>query len=58
MNKLLGLNIELHVDPNGKLRITTKGDIGDIYTIVGFKVKKYKGKEFIFPVLRVEMPKK
>ena len=58
MNKLLGLNIELHIDCSGKLRITTKGDIGDIYMVVGFKVKNYKGKEFIFPLLKVEMPKK
>ncbi len=58
MNSLLGLNIELHIDHRGNLKVTTKGDIGDIYIVVGFKVKIYNKMKCIFPVLRIETQKK
>ena len=56
--KLLGMNIELNVDLNGKLRVAVKGTAGAIYVVEGFKKAVYKEKEYIFPILKIEIPKK
>ena len=57
MSKMLRWSIKLHIDNNGKLRVTTRRDIGYIYVVEGFKIKVSKDKNYVFPILKIEMQK-
>ncbi len=58
MNKFQILNLRLCIDCIGKLRISSNGGINDIWVVIGFKIKAGKQKNYLFPILKVEMPKK
>lgn len=58
MSNLLALNLKLHVDLHGKLRVKTKGDQLNIFAVEGFKIKAAKAKNYLFPILKIEIPKK
>ena len=58
MKNMLDLNLRLFVDAFGKLRVNVEGDLGEIYIVAGFKIKSLRNKKYIFPILRVELPKK
>jgi len=55
---LLELNIQLQIDQYGKLRTATQKDIIKTHMVVGFKIKAFKETNYIFPILKIEMPKR
>ena len=54
----MGNKIRLYIDYRGKLRVTAYGDLSDIYVVAGFKMKAGKEKNYLFPILKIEIPKK
>lgn len=56
MSYFLKLNVRFHIDSGGKLRVTTKGNICDTYVVDGFKLKLFKKKNYLFPILKNETP--
>lgn len=58
MRKLLGLNLMLYVDSSGKLRVRTKIVGSELFAVEGFKIKVSKDKNYVFPILKVEISKK
>lgn len=58
MSKLFGLNIRLYVDSFGKLRVNSDKGFSELYTVSGFKIKAGKERNYLFPILKIEIPKK
>lgn len=54
MSKLRTFKVEFYIDTYGKLRIKNLDD----YEVIGFKIKPHRGKNYIFPIFRMSIPKK
>lgn len=55
MSKLFGLKLKLQIDYCGKLRVNANGSIRDLYVVEGFKIKAVKEKNYLYPILKIEI---